>query len=344
MHLLPGGGVPRVHRAQSPLLSGFPISPFPGQCINLQPWLRALTHRVAPLMRGRPGCRRCRARATGLSPVGPPWAGAEVPSLGAGAWRNAPLLPWRLQCPGRVCAALPAGSGGLGPVPGVVSSPFPPARRAFPAPCVAGHPFWVSLMLARWYAIPCGPYWRRMLDLMTVGRVQLPDGPIYVPEDAGTAIQAPEWASFISIVDGSLNPVPLCDLDQVLLKEVMAKNRGLTLSDLKNRSPEHLSGTLTGCESLDGYLEPAAVQEDADAQLSKIASTIPPVDPSCVDLKQGAFLAQLLLEEVDLESTSEPASPVEKPVQHMQPMHKGEPVARSPDALARPACNNMPLS
>ena len=28
----------------------------------------------------------------------------------------------------------------------------------------------------------------------------------------------------------------------------------------------------------------------------------------------------------------------------MQPMHTGEPVARSADALARPASNNMPLS
>ena len=28
----------------------------------------------------------------------------------------------------------------------------------------------------------------------------------------------------------------------------------------------------------------------------------------------------------------------------MQPMHTGEPVDRSPDALARPASNNMPLS
>ena len=61
-------------------------------------------------------------------------------------------------------------------------------------------------------------YWRRMLDRMTVGRVQLPDGPIYVPEDSDTAMQAPEWASFLSIVGGSLNPVPLCDVDQVLLK------------------------------------------------------------------------------------------------------------------------------
>ena len=161
-------------------------------------------------------------------------------------------------------------------------------------------------------------HWRRMLVQMTVGRVQLPDGPIYVPEDSHTAMQAPEWASFLSIVDGSLNPVPLCDLHQVLLKEVMAESRGLTLSDLKKQSLEHLSATLTGCETPDGYLEPAAIKEDADEQLSESASTIPPVDPSCVELKHSAFLAQLLLEEVDLESTSEPTSPVGKPVLHMQ--------------------------
>ena len=187
-------------------------------------------------------------------------------------------------------------------------------------------------------------YWRCIPDQMTVGRVRLPNSPIYLPEDSDTAMQAPEWASFLSIVDGSLNPVPLCDPDQVLLKEVMAEIRGLTLSDLKNRSPEHLSATLTGCESPDGYLGPAAVKEDADDQLSEIASVIPPLDPSCVGLKHSTFLAQLLLEEVDLESTSEPTSPVGKPVLHMQSMHTGEPVARSTDALARPASNNMALS
>ena len=130
----------------------------------------------------------------------------------------------------------------------------------------------------------------------------------------------------------------------MLLKEVMAENRGLTLSDIQKRSPEHLSATLTGCESPDGDLEPAAVKEDADDQLSEITSTIPPVDPSCVGLKHSAFLAQLLPEGVDLESTSEPTSSVAKPVLHMQHTHSGEPMAQSPDALARPASNNMPLS
>ena len=91
-------------------------------------------------------------------------------------------------------------------------------------------------------------------------------------------------------------------------------------------------------------METAAVKEDADDQQSEIASTILPVDPSCVELKHSAFLAQLLLEEGDLESTAEPTSPVRKPVLHMQHMHSGEPVAQSPDAVARPASKNMPLS
>ena len=64
----------------------------------------------------------------------------RLPSPGAGGWRYAPLLPWQVQCPGRVCAALAASSGRLGPVPGVVSSLVPPARAAFPALCVASVP------------------------------------------------------------------------------------------------------------------------------------------------------------------------------------------------------------
>ena len=42
-------------------------------------------------------------------------------------------------------------------------------------------------------------------------------------------MQALEWTSFLSIGDAPLNPVALCDLDQLLLKEVMAENRGLTI-------------------------------------------------------------------------------------------------------------------
>ena len=57
--------------------------------------------------------------------------------------------------------------------------------------------------------------------------MQPPNGPIYVPEDSDETMHAPEWPSHLSIVDGALNPVPLCDLDQPVLKEVVGENRRL---------------------------------------------------------------------------------------------------------------------
>ena len=95
---------------------------------------------------------------------------------------------------------------------------------------------WAVLCTPDWGCSREHTYWCQLLDRMTVGRVQLPDGPIYVPEGSDTAMQAPEWTNFFSIVDGSLNAVPLSDLDQVLLKEVVDKNRGRTVLHLKKRS------------------------------------------------------------------------------------------------------------
>ena len=88
---------------------------------------------------------------------------------------------------------------------------------------------------------------------------------------------APEWGSFLSIVDASLNPVPVSDLDQVVLKELMAQNRGLTLLDLKKRSEYSLATTTSG-ECSDQQETPAVSTPfaDADDRLSDIASAIPP--------------------------------------------------------------------
>ena len=77
----------------------------------------------------------------------------RLPSLGVGAWRGAPLLPWRLQCPVCVCAALAAGSGGSGRYLVLCLSRFPlPDPRVprcvwravlsrCPLPLLAGTPF-----------------------------------------------------------------------------------------------------------------------------------------------------------------------------------------------------------
>ena len=77
----------------------------------------------------------------------------RLPSLGVGAWRSAPLLPWRVQCPVPVCAALAAGSGGADQYLVLCLSRFPlPAPRVprcvwqavpsgCPLPSLAGTPF-----------------------------------------------------------------------------------------------------------------------------------------------------------------------------------------------------------
>ena len=116
-----------------------------------------------------------------------------LPSLGVGAWRSAPLLPWRVQCPVRVCAALAACSGGLGPVPGVVSLPFPPSRPACPALRVAGRPVRVSLTLARWYAIPRGLCVPQARSGCPSGSPRVPFACVCARAPAASAPPPPGW-------------------------------------------------------------------------------------------------------------------------------------------------------
>ena len=117
---------PGFTELRAPSLPGFPISPLPGQCINSQPWLRALTHCVAPLMRGCPGRQTAGPVLLACCQWDPLELARRLPSLGAGAWRSAPLLPWRVQCPVRVCAPVAAGSGGSGRYLVLCLSRFPP--------------------------------------------------------------------------------------------------------------------------------------------------------------------------------------------------------------------------
>ena len=77
----------------------------------------------------------------------------RLPSLGVGARRSAPLLPWRVHCPGRVCAALAAGSGGSGlylvlclsrfplPAPRVPRCVWRAVHSGCPLPSLASTPF-----------------------------------------------------------------------------------------------------------------------------------------------------------------------------------------------------------
>ena len=132
-HLLPGGGVLRVHRARSPVLPWLPrfatprsVHQFAAVAAGAYP-LRRPPNAWSPGAPAPPG--PCYWLVASGNPLG---LARRLPSLKVGAWRCAPLLPWRVQCPVCVCAALAAGSGGSGRY--LVSCLF---RFPLPAPPLA---------------------------------------------------------------------------------------------------------------------------------------------------------------------------------------------------------------
>ena len=155
--LLPGGGVPQVQGARSPVPPRLPLLATPQSVHDLATVaagaypLRRPPNAWSPRVPAPPG--PCYWLVTSGTPLG--WRGG---CLAAGLMRGAV----RHYCLGRcsaliVCARrLRPVRGGLAPVPGFVSSPVPPSRPVFPVLRAAGRPVQVCLTLTRWYAIPCG--------------------------------------------------------------------------------------------------------------------------------------------------------------------------------------------
>ena len=83
--------------------------------------------------------------------------------------------------------------GGFGPVPGVVSLPFPPSRPACPALRVAGRTVRMSLPLARWYAIPRGLCVPRARSGCPAGSPRVPFACVCARAPAASAPPPPGW-------------------------------------------------------------------------------------------------------------------------------------------------------
>ena len=86
-----------------------------------------------------------------------------------------------------------------------------------------------------WGANGKNEYWRTLLEKLTLTSTQLPDNAIYVPLGRKKPIGKPGWGSMLSVVDGSLAPIPLEDLDSAPVQEIQRESNGYTLDVLKNR-------------------------------------------------------------------------------------------------------------
>ena len=86
-----------------------------------------------------------------------------------------------------------------------------------------------------WGAHGGNEYCRDLLNQLTLSSIQLPDDAIYVPLGRKTPIGKPGWGSMLSVVDGSLAPVPCEDLDPTLVQEIQRESSGFTLDVLKSQ-------------------------------------------------------------------------------------------------------------
>ena len=101
-----------------------------------------------------------------------------------------------------------------------------------------------KVALERSRMVLCSPDWgahggneysRTLLDKLTLTCIQLPDDAIYVHPAGKTPIGKPGWGSMLSVVDGSLAPVPWKDLDPAMVQEIQRGSRGYILDVLKNQ-------------------------------------------------------------------------------------------------------------
>ena len=86
-----------------------------------------------------------------------------------------------------------------------------------------------------WGAHGGNEYWRTLLDKLMLTGMQLPNDAIYVPLGCKTPIEKPRWGSMLSVVDGSLAPVPWGDPDSAMVQEIQRESSGFTLDVLKNQ-------------------------------------------------------------------------------------------------------------
>ena len=158
-------------------------------------------------------------------------------------------------------------------------------------------------------------YWRTLLDKLTLTSIQLPDDAIYVPLGRKTPIGKPGWGSMLSVLDGSLAPVPWEDVDPAMVQEIQRESSGLTLDVLKNQlrpgdavettagGDEYVMSDTVTINSPCGVSNPDVVSE---CGLSELPSSIQSDD----EPEHDAFFVQTCVEEVENAEYAAPLKPL----------------------------------
>ena len=166
-----------------------------------------------------------------------------------------------------------------------------------------------------WGAHGENEYWRTLWDKLTLTSIQLPDDAIYVPLGCKTPIRKPGWGSMLSVVDGSLAPVPWENLDPAMVQEIQRESSGFILDVLKNHlRPRDAVETISGG---DEYIVADAVAPNSPCRVSNPdvvsecgLSELPSSIHSGDETEHDTFFVQTCVEEVENAEYAAPLKPL----------------------------------
>ena len=166
-----------------------------------------------------------------------------------------------------------------------------------------------------WGAHAGNEYWPTLLDKLTLTTIQLPDDAIYVPLCRKTPIGKPRWGSMLSVVDGSLAPVPWEDLDPAMVQEIQHKSSGYTLDVLKNQL--RLRDAVETTPGGDEYVVSDTVAPNSPCRVSNPdvvsecgLSELPSSIHSDEETEHDALFVQTCVEEVENAEYAAPLKPL----------------------------------
>ena len=175
--------------------------------------------------------------------------------------------------------------------------------------------FCMVLCSSDWEARGRNEYWRTLLDKLTLTSIKLPDDAIYVPLGRKTPFGKPGWDSMLSVVDGSLAPVPWEDLDSAMVQQIQRESSGFTLDVLKKHlRPRDAVETTPGG---DKYVVSDTVAPNSPCRVSNPdvvsecgLSELPSSINSDDKTEHDAFLPQTCVEEVENAKYAAPLKPL----------------------------------
>ena len=152
-------------------------------------------------------------------------------------------------------------------------------------------------------------YWSRLLDKISIARVEIPSGTkLYVGDWGKEPLPAPPWNTYVSLVDTVVRKVPLAELNPKMVQQVQKASRAWGFEELEREVRKYPRTILE--ETMDKEVQVEGLGEKIANWLDDMPCD-PQLDPPthCIDLAHPIIDPLVVVEPRAVLQHSQPALP-----------------------------------